>query len=214
MVTLGILEYITLHSSCAASWDVRVNNSGIYRVGHRVLLRSERMVLALSFKERNILLRSFLKFLATYETQKNNAFFCVLFLSTLKNAKNAKNATFFGKERKRTQRTQHSLAKNVIERKEHNVLMQKNAEHCVLLKRTHAKPSFFFFNIYTECTRYWHPLLKVVFDTFVFTLESWNFNSWLVQPSATFKHKQIACKHEHDCTGSTEMRYYLWRPSP
>ena len=45
------------------------------RVGHRVLLRSERIVLLCSFKEYNVLLRSFLKFLATYETQKNDAFF-------------------------------------------------------------------------------------------------------------------------------------------
>ena len=43
------------------------------RVGHRVLFLSE---------ERNILLRSFFEFLGTYETQKNNAFFCVLFLRT------------------------------------------------------------------------------------------------------------------------------------
>jgi len=39
------------------------------RVGHRVLLRSERIVL----------LRSFFVFLASYETQKNDAFFYVLF---------------------------------------------------------------------------------------------------------------------------------------
>ena len=51
------------------------------RVGHRVLLRSERIVLLRSFKARNVLLRSFFELLATYETQKNDAFFCVLFLS-------------------------------------------------------------------------------------------------------------------------------------
>ena len=56
-----------------ASWAIR-------RVGHRVLLRCERIVLLRSFKARNILLRSFFEFLATYETQKNDAFFCVLFL--------------------------------------------------------------------------------------------------------------------------------------
>ena len=50
------------------------------RVGHCVLFRSERIVLLRSFKARNVLLRSFFEFLATYETQKNNAFFCVLFL--------------------------------------------------------------------------------------------------------------------------------------
>ena len=45
-------------------------------------LLSERIVLLLSFKARNVVLRSFLEFLANYETQKNDAFFCVLFLST------------------------------------------------------------------------------------------------------------------------------------
>ena len=43
---------------------------------------SERIVLLRSFKERNVLLHSFLEFLATYETQKNNVFFCILFLKT------------------------------------------------------------------------------------------------------------------------------------
>ena len=52
------------------------------RVGHHILLRSERIVLLRSFKEHNILLLTFLKFLATYETLKNNAFICVLFLRT------------------------------------------------------------------------------------------------------------------------------------
>ena len=52
------------------------------RVGHRVLFRSERIVLLHSFKECNVLLRSFFEFLATYETQLNDAFFCVLFLRT------------------------------------------------------------------------------------------------------------------------------------
>ena len=62
------------------------------RVGHRILFRSERIVLLHSFKERNILLGSFFEFLATYETQKNNA--------------------FFSKECKRTQRMQRSFSKN------------------------------------------------------------------------------------------------------
>ena len=48
------------------------------RVGHRILLRSELIVLLHSFKERNVLLHSFFEFFATYETQKNVAFFCVL----------------------------------------------------------------------------------------------------------------------------------------
>ena len=48
-------------------------------------------------KECSILFRSFFEFLATYETQKNVTF-------------------FFSTERKRLQRTQHSLTKNVKER--------------------------------------------------------------------------------------------------
>jgi hypothetical protein len=44
----------------------------IARVGHSVLLRSERPVLFRSFLERNVLFRSFFEFLATYETQKSN----------------------------------------------------------------------------------------------------------------------------------------------
>ena len=55
--------------------------------GHPVLLRSERIVLLHSFKERNVLLRSFFEFLTTYNTQKNDAFFCVLLRSFLKNVK-------------------------------------------------------------------------------------------------------------------------------
>ena len=35
-----------------------------------------------SFKAHNVLLHSFFEFLATYETQKNDAFFCILFLRT------------------------------------------------------------------------------------------------------------------------------------
>ena len=71
------------------------------RVGHRVLFRSERSVLFCSFKEHNILFRSFFEFLATYETLKNDAFFSILFLRAEKNPKNAKNATFFCKKSKR-----------------------------------------------------------------------------------------------------------------
>ena len=44
-------------------------------------------------------MHSFFEFLTTYETQKNDVFFFVLFLRT------EKNAMFFCKERKRTQRT-------------------------------------------------------------------------------------------------------------
>ena len=49
---------------------------------------------------------------------------------------------FFCKERKRLHRTQHSFEKNIKERKERNILLQKNAECCILLKRTHGQPSF------------------------------------------------------------------------
>ena len=71
------------------------------RVGQRVLFRSKRIVLLHSFKEHNILLRSFLEFLATYKTQKNNAFFSVLFIRTLKNARMFLS---FAKEHKRKQK--------------------------------------------------------------------------------------------------------------
>ena len=49
------------------------------RVGHSVLFRSVRYVLFRSKKERSVLFRFFLEFLATYETQKNVPFFSVLF---------------------------------------------------------------------------------------------------------------------------------------
>ena len=83
------------------------------RVAHRVLFCSECSILFRSFKERNVLFWSFFEFLATYEMQKNDTFFSVLFLRTEKNAKNAR---FFCKVRKRTQIPQHSFAKNVKER--------------------------------------------------------------------------------------------------
>ena len=52
------------------SLQVDAHHSGqLPRVGHHVLL--------CSFKERNVLLLSFFEFLAT---QKNNAFFCIIFL--------------------------------------------------------------------------------------------------------------------------------------
>ena len=78
------------------------------RVGHHVLLPSERIFLLRSFKEHNVLLCSFFVFLVTYETQKNDAFFA-----------------FFSKEHKRMQRTQCSFAKNFKECKELNILLQR-----------------------------------------------------------------------------------------
>ena len=73
----------------------------------------------------------------------------------------AKNVTFFCKEHKRTQRTQHSFAKNVIERKACNVLLQKNAELCILLKRMHTQPSFFF-SIYIQVYRYIYRYIQII----------------------------------------------------
>ena len=66
-----------------------------HRVGHHVLLRSERIFLLRSFKECNVLLHSFLSFWRLMR----------------------KNVTLFCKERKRTQRLFCSLAKNVKKRK-------------------------------------------------------------------------------------------------
>ena len=71
--TLPVLLY--LYCTCSTVPVMYLFNCTSTRVGHRVLLRSERIVLLCSFKEYNVLLRSFLKFLATYETQKNDAFF-------------------------------------------------------------------------------------------------------------------------------------------
>ena len=59
-----------------------------------------------TFRSKKRMLRSFLEFLATYETQKNVTFFSVLFKRT---EKYGKNVTFFLKERKRTQRTFRSF---------------------------------------------------------------------------------------------------------
>ena len=79
----GVLENGPAQQNC---WKIQRSlgpkraKTDIKMVGHHVLLRSERIVLLRSFKARNVLLRSFFEFLATYETQKNDAFFCVLFL--------------------------------------------------------------------------------------------------------------------------------------
>ena len=83
-------------------------------------LHSECIVLLRSLKAQNILLRSFCEFLATYETQKNDAFFC--------------------KERKRTQRTQRSFAK---ERKRTQSLRSFEKKACPL-----PNPRSFFQYIY------------------------------------------------------------------
>ena len=71
------LRKVQYTKSTRGRWE-----KGAFRVGHRVLLRSEHIVLLRSFKERNVLLHSFFESLATYETQKNGAFFCILFLRT------------------------------------------------------------------------------------------------------------------------------------
>ena len=67
---------------CGGSFEAhQISGAEVLRkVGHRVLLRSEHIVLLRSFKARNVHLHSFFEFLATYETQKNDAFFCILFL--------------------------------------------------------------------------------------------------------------------------------------
>ena len=62
-------------------------------------------------KECSVLFHSFLEFLATYETQKN-----------------PKNTTFFCKERKRTQRTECSFAKNIKERKNVSFFCKRTPE--------------------------------------------------------------------------------------
>ena len=69
---------------------------------------SEHSVLFRSFKEHNVLFHSFFEFLATWDPIESS----VIFHS-------------FSKERKRTQRTQHSIAKNVKECNEPNILLQR-----------------------------------------------------------------------------------------
>ena len=59
-----------------------VSQLHLLRVGHDALIRSECIILLRYFKAHTVLLHSFFKFLATYETQKNIAFFCILFLRT------------------------------------------------------------------------------------------------------------------------------------
>ena len=85
----------------------------IPRVGHCVHLRSDCIVHLHSFLERNVHLRSFFEFLATYETQMNAIERCVHFKWT---QMNAVNVAFTWKECKWTH------------------------ERCVHLKRTFAQP--------------------------------------------------------------------------
>ena len=80
-------------------------------------------------KERYNLFRSFLEFLATYETQNNVMFFFVLFKRT---EKNGKNVTFFCKERKRTERTLRSFAKNRKKRENVPFFCKRMREHSIL----------------------------------------------------------------------------------
>ena len=68
----------------------------VVRVVHSVLLRSECIVLLHSFKDRNVLFRSFFKVFGNLLDLKER---CILLRSFLKNIKNAKNARFFCKER-------------------------------------------------------------------------------------------------------------------
>ena len=63
-----------------------------------------------------------------YVLLKNTTFFYVLFSCfwrLMKPKRTMRFFTFLSKERKRTQRRQHSFAKNVKERREHSVLLQR-----------------------------------------------------------------------------------------
>ena len=62
-------DLLFLSSSCLSMVSA-LQLSGIGRVGHRFLFRSECIGLLRSFKECNLLLCSFFEFLATYKTQK------------------------------------------------------------------------------------------------------------------------------------------------
>ena len=80
---VGYLEEQSLSFTTATTifYNTNISHSWIF-TGLGVLFRSERIILLRSFKECNILLRYFFEFLATYETQKNDEFFSVLFLRT------------------------------------------------------------------------------------------------------------------------------------
>ena len=97
----------------------------ISRVGHRVLFRSERIVLLCSFKERNVLLHSFFEFLVTYETQKNDAFSCVLLCSFLISIYVYLYFYIYLYIYIFKKRTQRSFAMKVKERRERFVLLQR-----------------------------------------------------------------------------------------
>ena len=82
-------------------------------------------------KERSVFSRSFLK--SGKECKERN----VLMQRT------EKNATFFCKQRKRTQRTQHSLAKNVKERKNISFFCKRAQNVPFFCKRAQKVPFFF-----------------------------------------------------------------------
>ena len=92
-------------------------------------------------RERYILFRSFLEFLATYETQKNVTFFSVLFKRTEKNGKNGKNVTFFYKERE-----------------ERNVLLQRTEKNARTSKRTGER--------YVLFSRYIQKYIQIYIDIY------------------------------------------------
>ena len=73
------LMFLSVSGGGYFEFPIMENQLLYIRDGHRVLFRSERSVLFRSFKECNVLFRSFFEFLATYETQKNVTFFSVLF---------------------------------------------------------------------------------------------------------------------------------------
>ena len=86
---------------------IRIHRPVLNRVGHCVLLHSERIIILRYFKERNVL---FFELFATYETQKNVA--------------------FFSRMRVLLQRT-----RALFKRTQKDATFYSKKEHCVLLKR-------------------------------------------------------------------------------
>ena len=88
-------------------------------------------------KECSVLFHSFLEFLATYETQKN-----------------PKNTMFFCKERKRTQRTECSFAKNIKELKNVSFFCKRTRKCSVLFSIYIKKYIYIYIYIYVYINIY------------------------------------------------------------
>ena len=114
----------------------------IPRVGHCVHLRSDCIVHLHSFLERNVYLRSFFEFLATYETQMNAIERCVHFKWT---QMNAEHVAFTSSERKWTQWTLRSLQVNANER----------CERCVHFKWTQMNVFTLFYGFFAFFVHFW-----------------------------------------------------------